>query len=63
MRYFNLRWLGLSFLIILADYTTKYYAIKHLVLFQSHAISPGLNFTLMHNYGAAFSFLNISSIS
>ena len=55
-------WLIFSLCIVVADQVTKYYAVKHLILFQPHAVFPGLNFTLVYNYGAAFSFLNMPSV-
>ena len=40
------------------DQVTKYYAVELLVLHDPVHIYNGLNFTLMYNTGAAFSFLS-----
>ena len=50
-------WLLLSALVILLDWQTKQWASESLVLYRPHELFPGLNITLAHNYGAAFSFL------
>jgi signal peptidase II len=47
-----------SFLVIVIDQLTKYWALHALVPYASIAIFPGLNFTLLSNTGAAFSFLS-----
>lgn len=52
------KWLTLSVVIIIFDQLTKYYAVQELVLYQANPIFPGFNLTLMHNTGAAFSFLS-----
>lgn len=52
------KWLTLSFAIIIFDQITKYYAAQELVLYQAVPVFPGFNLTLMHNTGAAFSFLS-----
>ena len=44
-------------MIILLDQATKYAAIQWLTLNQAHPVFPGFNLTLVHNPGAAFSFL------
>lgn len=53
-----LKWLLLSGLVIILDVITKGMAAENLVLHQPMNIFPGFNFTLMHNTGAAFSFLS-----
>ncbi|PCJ87747.1 MAG: signal peptidase II [Thiotrichaceae bacterium] len=53
-----MKWLWLSILTIVLDQLTKYIAEAELLLHQAVAIFPGLNFTLMYNKGAAFSFLS-----
>jgi len=53
-----LAWLALSLVVGVVDQVTKYLAVDLLVHGQSVAVLPGLNWTLLHNYGAAFSFLN-----
>jgi len=55
----NLVWLGLSILAILLDQWTKHIASTHLTLGEPTAVIPGLlDWTLLHNHGAAFSFLS-----
>jgi len=50
--------LVLSLGILILDQLTKSYAVQALVLYQPYSVFSGFNFTLMHNTGAAFSFLN-----
>lgn len=57
----GLRWLWLSVLVICLDQLTKSLATQYLVLHQPLPVFPGLNLTLMHNTGAAFSFLSQAS--
>lgn len=53
-----LNWLWLSALIIAADFLTKLWALSKLRYMQSVEVVPGFwNWTLVHNTGAAFSFL------
>ena len=56
-----LKWLWLSALIIVLDLSTKSIASHYLVLYQPLPVFPGFNWTLMHNTGAAFSFLSDAS--
>lgn len=56
--YGALKWLWLSVLVIVLDLLTKSIASHYLVLHQPVAVFPGFNWTLMHNTGAAFSFLS-----
>lgn len=56
-----LKWLWLSALVIVLDIATKAFASASLVLHDPVAIFPGFNLTLMHNSGAAFSFLSDAS--
>ena len=56
-----LKWLWLSVLVITLDLLTKSIASHYLVMHQPLAVFPGLNWTLMHNPGAAFSFLSDAS--
>ncbi len=51
------KWFGISALIIVLDQIAKYAASHMLVMHEPVAILPFFNFTLMHNTGAAFSFL------
>lgn len=45
-------------IIILLDQWTKYIAVTHLAYAQPVSVLPVLNWTLLYNYGAAFSFLS-----
>ena len=54
----NLMWLGLSVLAIIIDQWTKNIASTHLTYADPVPVLPFLNWTLLHNYGAAFSFLS-----
>ena len=51
------KWFGISVLVIVLDQITKYVASHMLLMHEPVAILPFFNFTLMHNPGAAFSFL------
>ena len=53
-----LHWLWLTGIIIAADLLSKQFASQLLQMHQPVNILPVLNFTLSHNYGAAFSFLS-----
>lgn len=52
-----LKTLWLALLIIVLDQLTKYWAVTTLVVGEPMAVMPNLNWTLVYNYGAAFSFL------
>jgi signal peptidase II len=52
-----LTWLWLSLLVIVFDQMTKVWISHVLILDQRIAILPFFNLTLLHNTGAAFSFL------
>lgn len=54
----NLWWLLLAGLSIVLDQYTKYVASSHLTYAEPVPVLPFLNWTLLHNYGAAFSFLS-----
>lgn len=56
-----LKWLWLSAVVIVLDLATKAWASSALVLHEPVPIFPGFNITLMHNTGAAFSFLSEAS--
>ena len=51
-------WYLLSVLVILIDQSTKYWASASLVYGRAVELLPMLNLTLLHNRGAAFSFLS-----
>ena len=52
------KWLTLSAVIVILDQITKFYAVQFLIPHEPRYIYSGLNFTLMYNTGAAFSFLS-----
>lgn len=52
------RWLWLSLLVVVLDQATKWLAEGLLDPFRPVPLVPLLNFTLMYNEGAAFSFLS-----
>jgi signal peptidase II len=54
----SLRWCWLSLVIILVDQLTKYFAVKFLTLYEPTPVLSFFNLTLLHNTGAAFSFLS-----
>jgi len=53
-----MRWLWLSLFVIGLDQWTKSLASAHLQFGIPHPVLPGLNLTLVHNTGAAFSLLS-----
>jgi signal peptidase II len=53
-----LKWLWLSAAVVVLDQGSKYLASQLLDLYQSVEFIPLLQFTLLHNKGAAFSFLS-----
>ena len=53
-----LKWLWLAALVIVLDQVTKQVAANMLEMYQPVAVMPMFNWTLMHNTGAAFSFLS-----
>ncbi|MFT6122774.1 MAG: signal peptidase II [Oleiphilaceae bacterium] len=53
--------LWLSAVVLVADLVTKHYASTLLVYATPVAVMPSFNFTLLHNTGAAFSFLATES--
>jgi len=55
--YQMLKWIWLADVIIVFDQATKYIASSSLEMYQPVAVMPMFNWTLMHNTGAAFSFL------
>ena len=54
----GLIWLLLSLLLFAVDYITKAVVVANMKLYESIEILPIFNFTYLHNYGAAFSFLS-----
>ena len=53
-----LKWIWLTIVVVVIDQLTKYVASVSLEMYQPIAVMPMLNWTLMHNPGAAFSFLH-----
>ncbi len=53
-----LRWLWLAAVVVVLDQFSKWLASSYLDMFQPVAVMPMFNLTLMHNTGAAFSFLS-----
>jgi len=53
-----LKWLWLSLLVFVSDQLSKFWVVDNFDLYESVALMPQLNFTYVHNTGAAFSFLS-----
>ena len=53
----NAAWLALTMLVILLDLFTKHLATQHLIYGNPEPVLSFFNLTLLHNTGAAFSFL------
>ena len=53
-----MKWLWLSVFVVILDQITKVLAVHYLQLHVPVAVLPGLNLTLTHNTGAAFSMLS-----
>lgn len=53
-----LSWLALAGMVIFLDAQTKQWASDTLVLYRPQEVTAWLNWTLAHNYGAAFSLLS-----
>jgi signal peptidase II len=51
------RWLLVPLAVVVADQATKMWIVHHLGEFEVTSVFPVLDITLMHNVGAAFSFL------
>ncbi len=52
-----LKWIWLAIVVVILDQISKYVASTSLEMYQPIAVMPMFNWTLMHNTGAAFSFL------
>ena len=52
-----LKWIWVTVVVVILDQLTKYIASSSLELYQQIAVMPMFNWTLLHNPGAAFSFL------
>ena len=57
MKISNFKWLWLTLLIVILDQLSKSAASQWLAFNQAQPVFPGFNLTLVHNTGAAFSFL------
>lgn len=55
------KWLWLSLIIVISDQATKVFASSTLAVYQSIEFLPYFNFTLLHNYGAAFGLFDDGS--
>ncbi|WP_341326532.1 signal peptidase II [Methylotuvimicrobium sp. KM2] len=53
-----LKWLWLSFVVLILDQITKLAVAANMQLYQSIQVLPFFNLTYVHNTGAAFSFLS-----
>lgn len=53
----QLRWLWLSWLVLIIDQYSKWFVVRHLIFQQPVQINRFFNLTLDFNTGAAFSFL------
>ena len=53
-----LKWLGLSAAIVVLDQITKVVVTRAFTLHESVEVTPFFNLVLVHNRGAAFSFLS-----
>lgn len=53
-----LKWLWLSFAVMILDQITKLAVAANMQLYQSIQVLPFFNLTYVHNTGAAFSFLS-----
>jgi len=49
---------AIAIVTIIVDQITKWIASSNLAMHDPVPVMPSFNFTLMHNYGAAFSFLS-----
>ena len=55
-----LRWLAISAIVIFLDQLSKAAINTHFVYGESYAVMPSFNLVLAHNFGAAFSFLDVA---
>ncbi len=53
----GLRWFWLSLVVLTLDFISKQWVITHFWLGESVSVIPFINFTYVHNPGAAFSFM------
>jgi len=50
------RWLWLSVVMVVFDQVAKFAVLATMELYQTISVMPFVNFTYVHNTGAAFSF-------
>lgn len=50
-------WLALALVVVILDQLTKWLVVENLMLYQRVPVLPFFDFVLLHNTGAAFSFL------
>ena len=55
------KWLALAGLVLVLDQITKYVVSSTFSLYESVEVTPFFNLVLVHNRGAAFSFLSSAS--
>ena len=53
-----LKWLSISALVVVVDQLTKFVVGRNFALYESLEVTPFFNLVLVHNRGAAFSFLS-----
>lgn len=53
----SIKWIWLSLVVLLLDQVIKHLVSIYLNYYEPVAVIPGINLTLVHNTGAAFSFL------
>jgi len=51
------RWLGIALMVIIIDQLTKLFTVHQIAELSSHPVTSFLNWVLVYNPGAAFSFL------
>lgn len=54
----GIKWLWLTSIVVILDLWTKNLASQYLQMYSPVVVISGFNLTLMHNTGAAFSFLS-----
>ena len=57
MKTSNLNWLWITLIVVILDQLSKFAASQWLAFNQAQPVFPGFNLNLVHNTGAAFSFL------
>jgi signal peptidase II len=52
------KWLSIAAMVLVLDQITKYWVSRSFQLYESLEVTPFFNLVLVHNKGAAFSFLS-----